>query len=570
MQFNEVKVKAVDKSVSQLRANMEQSGGRSVPTSRMSGNTAQPTDQPQGAVAAAAVKPVLDTLSQALVNRLQGQDVLRSLEGRKDAIVAFVEEQMADVSAELVTSVFQDLQTKCCSTVVNTMHASPREFWIFLSTFLPALAANHGEGRSAALATFMVAIGSKAVEKDPRGTWEMFVDFGLTKAAALLKKSKAGRTAVLQVMYSFCPSEIAPHIAAIKALQDALNDQHIFMQCLATLVTLENSFDEDMLDLYLYYCVLGLGMPSQQLRAACLSILPIAANQNAELVLAKLDLLEQSGKTQWWEVHAQLVVVYATLLELIDRDHEKAEKIYDLLNGSMTKCTTTDVLKIALCHLAPSLQSHPKLISIYAKALLDIPGIALSGSEGQSGLLNDSGIHALSVPTDMPSNHYRLMSLPSEWHSSSVAAGVAAEIQARGKQGHLVNLSTQHLDILYACLQNGVNVDDQGIWANVVDSITDFLYVALCDAEVFTVAIKVLRELFFHLEPTTMVQTFGTMMKSLGLLYPNGDDACKAAVGELLGTLVAMEVYGEELVTALKALPDEVRSVPEISALLKQ
>ena len=66
---------------------MEQSGGRSVPTSRMSGNTAQPTDQPQGAVAAAAVKPVLDTLSQALVNRLQGQDVLRSLEGRKDAIV---------------------------------------------------------------------------------------------------------------------------------------------------------------------------------------------------------------------------------------------------------------------------------------------------------------------------------------------------------------------------------------------------------------------------------------------------------------------------------------------------
>lgn len=323
------------------------------------------------------------------MNKLQGNEVVRSLEGRKDAFVAFVEEQMSTVPADVVTSVFQDLQTKCVASVVSTMHTSPREFWMLLSTLLPALAANHGEGRGAALGGFLSAIGMKAVEKDPRGTWEMFVDFGLTKAATLLKKSKATRAAILQVVYSFCPNDVAPHIAAIKALQDALGDQQTFMHCLAVLVTLESAFNEDMLDLYLYYCVIGLGMPSQQLRAACLSILPIAVNQNPELVLTKLDLLAQAGQADWWEVHAQLVVVYATLLDVMDSESPQVEQVYTLLNDTITKCNNPDVLKIALSHLAPCLTTHPSLSQLYAKMLFDIPSVVLSGN----GMVRNSLSH---------------------------------------------------------------------------------------------------------------------------------------------------------------------------------
>ena len=44
---------------------------------------------------------------QALMNKLQGNEVLRTLEGRKDAIVAFVEEQMSTLPADMVMSVFQ-------------------------------------------------------------------------------------------------------------------------------------------------------------------------------------------------------------------------------------------------------------------------------------------------------------------------------------------------------------------------------------------------------------------------------------------------------------------------------
>lgn len=564
MQFNEVKVKAVDKSVSQLRASMDQTAGsRSQATSRLSATTTNPGET--SGVGMAPVKPVLEILSQALMHKLQGNEVLRSLEGRKDAIVAFVEEQMATVPADVVTAVFQELQTKCIPTVVNTMHQSPREFWVLLSTLLPAVAANHSEGRSAALGSFLSAVGMKAVEKDPRGTWEMFVDFGLTKAAALLQKSKPARAAILQIIYSFCPNDVAPHIAAIKALQDALGDQQTFMHCLAVLVTLESAFNEDMLDLYLYYCVIGLGMPSQQLRAACLSILPIAANQNPELVLSKLDMLEQAGNGDWWEVHAQLVVVYASLLDVMDTDNAQAEQVYMLLNKTIARCSNPDVLKIALSHLAPCLGPHPRLGQLYAKILFDIPNVMLSGNGNIPGLLNDSNIHALSLPSDMPVNHYRLVSIPSEWHASTVAAGVASELRSRG----LVNLSVQHLEVLHACLRGGIGADDREAWTGVFGEIKDFLYVALCDVDVCGVCIEVLRALFSDLESAEIKTSFEIMAKSLKLLYPDGDEVCRSAVASFLSEVMNMSAdYKEVLSAELGAMPDNVKAAQELAGIM--
>jgi len=497
-----------------------------------------------------------------LMNKLRGNEVARTLEGRKDAFVAFVEEQMATVPADVVTSIFQDLQTKCMPTVVNTMHASPREFWMLLSTLLPALAANHGEGRGAALGGFLCAIGMKAVEKDPRGTWEMFVDFGLTKAATLLKKSTHSRAAILQVVYSFCPNDVAPHIAAIKALQDALGNQHTFMHCLAILVTLESAFNEDMLDLYLYYCVIGLGMASQQLRAACLSILPIAANQNPELVLSKLDLLEQAGHADWWEVHAQLVVVYATLLDAMDGDNAQAQQVYALLQKSVEQCSNPDVLKIALSHLAPCLSTHPGLSQLYASILLHIPSVMLSGNGMMPGLLNDSNMHALTLPPDMPVNHYRLISLPTEWDAVTVASGLAKEIRAQS----LVNLKSAHLEIFHACLRSGVGPDDKAAWTSIFNDLKEFLYVALCDSEICAVAIEVLQVLFTSLDSNDIKLTFETMTKSLKLLYPSGDEVCRGLVAGFLTDV--MKIHQDFRESLLAVMPEDVKGAPELAGVV--
>ena len=73
--------------------------------------------------------------------------------------------------------------------------------------------------------------------------------------------------------------------------QDELKDQGVFMLSLASLIELETSFDDDLLDLYLYYCVVGLGMASPRLQSAALAMLQSCAVQQPALVVAKLPLV---------------------------------------------------------------------------------------------------------------------------------------------------------------------------------------------------------------------------------------------------------------------------------------
>jgi hypothetical protein len=311
-------------------------------------------------------------------------------------------------------------------------------------------------------------------------------------------------------------------------------------------------------------------MPSQQLRAACLSVLPIAAPKNSELVLSKLDLLEQAGCTDWWEVHAQLVVVYASLLDILDSEHPQVKQVYDLLQKTVEKCSTPDVLKIALCHLAPSLSVHPSISQLYAKMLFDIPSVMLSSTLSSNatgpGLLNDAKPHTLSLPSDMPVNHYRLIYLPSEWHSVTVASGVAKEIHHR----ELVQLELKHLEILLSCLQSGISPDDKISWTAVFSELNKFLYVALCDVDVCTVAIEVLRVFFENLQSDDIKLTFETMTKSLSLLYPNGDEFCRGAVAGFLTDVMRMHnnSYKDNLFALLEALPDDVKAAPELAGCM--
>ena len=95
--------------------------------------------------------------------------------------------------------------------------------------------------------------------------------------------------------------------------QDELKDQGVFMLSLASLIELETSFDDDLLDLYLYYCVVGLGMASPRLQSAALAMLQSCAVQQPALVVAKLPLVNTLCKRY---IHAltQLLLRLLTVL----------------------------------------------------------------------------------------------------------------------------------------------------------------------------------------------------------------------------------------------------------------
>ena len=70
-------------------------------------------------------------------------------------------------------------------------------------------------------------------------------------------------------------------------------------------------FPEDLLDLYLYYAIVGLGQQAASLRAAALSMLVIVADDGENgvtLIMPQLDKLAALKEDGWWEVRVCVCV----------------------------------------------------------------------------------------------------------------------------------------------------------------------------------------------------------------------------------------------------------------------
>jgi hypothetical protein len=78
-------------------------------------------------------------------------------------------------------------------------------------------------------------------------------------------------------MYAFSENNVLTHARSIKTLQDSLGSADIgsFIHCATVMVSIESQFNDDLLDVYLYYAIMGSSMAEPSVRAAVLSMLPV-------------------------------------------------------------------------------------------------------------------------------------------------------------------------------------------------------------------------------------------------------------------------------------------------------
>ena len=73
--------------------------------------------------------------------------------------------------------------------------------------------------------------------------------------------------------------------------------------------------NEHLLDLYLYYALIGIQSPQPSLRVAGLSILGhIASTGSVQSVAALVPAVRGFSQDGWWESRAQLLVLVSQLL----------------------------------------------------------------------------------------------------------------------------------------------------------------------------------------------------------------------------------------------------------------
>ena len=218
-------------------------------------------------------------------------------------------------------------------------------------------------------------------------------------------------------MYAFYPNgNIGAHMSAIRHLREHMDDIPTFIHALSILVYMEPDMDEGMLDLYFYYCSIGMEHSSETLRAATIAMLVALLAYSPELVLSTLPALASfATRTAWWEVKAQLIIVCSAILKDI-QDNDKEEPLgiaLDILQREFHPKASVPLRKLGLSYIAKNLADYQELVPVYVDVLLSMPCDTLEEETTEElGLVGTSG------------GKYRLIHLPSEWDSLNVARQV--------------------------------------------------------------------------------------------------------------------------------------------------
>jgi hypothetical protein len=568
IEFKEVSVKPIDFSVAQVRQSKDLSSRMMTEGSDGGGSVA--AAPPAQAAAASAAQPAgrsTTSVLEGVISRvMESQPEFPQLEAKDNGLLAAFTDAVHnhDVSPEDVVAVCDGIlgSNEDISTLGSSLLASPKDLWTFFSLVAAILEGSDAPVVMDAVEQILLAVGNEATAIDAAVSRGLFVEYALPLMLPMLSSAVRRRPALVG-MYAFSENDVLTHARLIKTLQDSLGggDDGVFVHCAAVLVMIESQFNDDLLDVYLYYAIMGSSMAEPAVRAAALSMLPAIIEQNEALVLNMLGRLEPMVEDAWWEVQAQLLQACAALLSRIGADDENAGRVYAIANTIMTRYTSPNIQKIGLTCLAGSIEAHPQMCKSYVQYLFSLP------HHFRMNLLGPvEEVEPVQILGATASN-YDIDSLPSRWNSYKVAAA-AVELIFEAK---LSNLEKEHVAVLQAAVASaadGVADDEIGPWGELFVTMKDFFYVSLCDEELCDGAVGIFESFLSFLPAATVIKTFPTLLSSLLMIFPGGPEVCQqSALTFLNGVRERGGEYASEISNLAQSFPPELTAVPELAAL---
>lgn len=474
---------------------------------------------------------VSEILNHAVMSYFEGREKIISTfeSAQRDLFVGFVD-NVPKLNPEQVTGVLTEA-AKRAHELAECVIASPSEMWKFFTYLQPLLAARETSPIFGGVVDLYIDVGVAAVARDPSGVWSLFNDFALPRIAELVKQNPSKRYDLLRIVYNYSRNDSATHIAVIRRLKDVLDDRDVFLHVLTMTIFLENHFTEDLLDLYLYYCVLGLSSPKPFIRAAALSMLTVVVEEKATLVFDMLNRLQDLVEDENWEVRAQLVLCCSYLLDHTAESSDNAARVRYIIAQVLATSASPNLIKVALSYLAKTLTTHPGVADAYLAALLAAPADLRENLLGPQDKV--AGVDLLGRVV----GNYRIISLPTEWSAQAISSALVRLVRSKS----LSNLSAAHLSVFRHCAEaiaheatSSVEVRER--WVQLFQDLKDYVYVALCDVELCTEACNTLRLVFHGLGPAVF-PTLPTLSSTLQMLYPGGDKRCQQSVQDFLTEL---------------------------------
>lgn len=479
---------------------------------------------------------------------------------------------------DLIANTLVEIKTES-QLLADACTVTPKQFWkvsdLFCSVIIGAAftSASYSTGLNA-----FESLGFWIARRDPQSSLAIFCDFALFKLVPTLLANGQKRLGILQLMYSFAPSDSQGHIQCIKRLQSLIPDLSIFIQCLTIFAASERKLDALLLDLYSYYATIGLSNNSPKVRAGAVSILGCLLPQSEAVVASLLPLLDDlSSHETWWEMQAGLVKLCGSYLSLQlmrlqqtsrantaegkqqhqHRNQEGGDDQERLVQGS--KCAVRILARIhgrsdnsfqspaflawSASSLAPAVGFTALLDDLFFEVLqridpderrfllgLDTPASSSTGAVRSIPLPASTGIP------------FNIEPVAGKWHALSVAR----ILESVSLEEATERLSSLQLQVLHAALLSQIQADPNsvnalsGVWLDVYAAVKNFVLVGLCDPDSIVSSVGILTAYLFNskLKETLLLDSRFTGV--LRLLYPS-HDAQSGAAGE--GLAVCQYVF---------------------------
>ena len=565
IEFKEVSVKPIDFSVAQVRQSKDLSSRMMTEGSDAPGSESGPRPA-QMAAAAAPGRSSTSVLEGVISRVMSSQPEFPQLEVKDTGLLAAFTDAVHnhDVSPEDVVAVCDGIlgSNDDVAALGSGVLSAPKDLWTFFSLIAAILEGSDAPIVMDAVEQVLLAVGSEATAIDAAVSRGLFVEYALPLMLPMLSAGIRRRPALVG-MYAFSENDVLTHARLIKTLQDSLGggDDGVFVHCAAVLVTIESQFNDDLLDVYLYYAIMGSSMAEPAVRAAALSMLPAIIEQNETLVVNMLGRLEPMVEDGWWEVQAQLLQACAALLSRISAEDENATRVYAIADTIMTRYTSPNIQKIGLTCLAGCIEAHPEMCRSYVQFLLNLPHHFRMNLLGPAEEVEPVQILGATA------SNYEIDSLPARWNSYKVAQATVDIIF----EGKLPNLEKEHIAVLHAAAASaadGVTEEETVAWGELFGSMKDFFYVSLCDEELCDGAVGIFDSFLSFLPAETVIKTFPTLLSSLLMIYPEGPSVCQQAVRTFLyGMRDRGGDFASEISNLATSFPPELMAVPELAAL---
>jgi hypothetical protein len=472
-------------------------------------------------------KPANDIMRPLIINIMQECPELKAaMDPSKDVVTVFLEQCQREVVPEDVSvRVFETLANRA-QLLVDTLMKSPPEFWKVWMTFFPAITTfSESSSVFGSAVFFFKRLGDLMRETDPALTQHLVAEVGLPAVAKELVRSPEKRECLCEIIYSYTQEDTLSRLFALRALKEKLGDDlPVYVTCLSCLIALDAQLgllDEHLLDLYIYYALVGMQSPRPRIRVAGLSILStiaISSSQHAS-ILQLLPNFQLLASDEWWEVQAQLLQLCAGLLHRIaatDRHaddpnpeaesgsqhnshaeeddaeltahEEAADGLLQVVNRLFVVNGSKNVLQVGLSSLVHLLQDYPQLLPIYVSVLLEQPANLRQRLLSPSGNPGDAtGTLRLTYVMGNLSKMYEEKFISSLWPHLDVAKTLAMQLEA----SPLEQFELEHTEVLLASLPPRFEEDEAEEWLNVFEKVSRYVFGALIDPDLHPVSVEI-------------------------------------------------------------------------------